>query len=165
MVNITSQLHFQWHHFDSLKLVHGGSICTMEISKLYKSWSSEWFSVDLDAVCFLGFTVHMWFLAVAISWCISWQGESKMEIGLGLKAAILFVFLGLCIVTWYFCFPVCKETYWWAVWEQRTRELTWGACGKGHFLGPSSAVWITAIGSEVWESEFLTSIANDSDAH
>ena len=40
------------------------------------------------------------------------ERESNMEIGLGLKAAILFVFLGLCIVTWYFCFPVCKETYW-----------------------------------------------------
>lgn len=38
--------------------------------------------------------------------------ESKMEIGLGLQTAILFVFLGLYIVTCYFCFPVCKETSW-----------------------------------------------------
>lgn len=39
-----------------------------------------------------------------------------------------------------------------------------GCLLKVPFLGPSTAIGITATGGEVQESEFLTSISNDSDA-
>lgn len=45
------------------------------------------------------------------------------------------------------------------------KRVDWGACCKCHFLGPSTAVRVIATGDEVKESEFLTSVSSDSDAH
>lgn len=60
--------------------------------KLCEVWSSaKWFNVDLDLVCFLGFAVHMWFLAEAESWCMAGRVR-KVDIGLGLKTTFCLFF-------------------------------------------------------------------------
>lgn len=93
--------------------------------------------------------------------------ERKVETGLGLRAAFLFV----C----YFKTLQLHTTLGFLVWCLRPsvlvsdlgtvqKRVTWGVCWTCHSLGPSAAVWRS---HRVWveESTFLTSILNDSDAH
>lgn len=119
--------------------------------------------------CFLGFTVRMWFLAKAGAS----HGREREKSGdwFWLKDCI---FVCLCfqdsIVT--YCLLLSslvsvnkhqQPSPLYTGWEQCT-GVTWGACWE-RFLGPSVAVQVPVIMGEVEESEFLTSISNESDAH